>query len=541
MLKKIYSSKGFLITLFIAIFLIAIGVRFFKITEDQFFYYDEGLYLNHNVEFLEFIKIHPPDTPKKFFKYLGVMGKVALTDAKALWFFLSAFRALVVGTDGVYFTRLISALFGSLTVIVIYFFATRFYNSKTVGLLSMALLAVFPSHVYYSRLGIQEALSTFCFLFGLYLYVYPKKLHIKTFLSSIFFSCVFFANYRMIITPVLIGLCEVYLSVSSKERFNHRKFIYHTLTFLGIIFLVGNSFKGANTIAVFRWIFYQSHLASGEFHFFNLFSYPYYILKLESVFFGAALFANIYYLRIRKYREMFFFFLVMLIFFTFSFSQEKAVRYLCAAMPAMVMAVASLIVYLYQSKHKRLRIAVVVFTLLLFSNFFINSFMILNFKSDYKTIVNDIGNDSKIVSTQPLVHKLFFPRKNVFTLTKNPRDLLVLYAQGYEYMALCPQAFISFTQNEERFSMPLMGHLEYLTKKVVPLKVYSHFNDALLERFVLEHNVELRQSLRFLKNNIDGQYGEIRLYKLKSCISALYQSPLWRNRVFPKKFIKDEN
>ena len=47
-----------------ALFLICLGVlmRFYNITADEFYLYDEGLYLTYNHLLLKLWKLHPPET-----------------------------------------------------------------------------------------------------------------------------------------------------------------------------------------------------------------------------------------------------------------------------------------------------------------------------------------------------------------------------------------------------------------------------------------------------------------------------------------------
>jgi len=290
----IRASKLFLIGL-ISAALVGIGLRFINITDSQFVFYDEGMYLDYHIDFLYHLEKNPPKSVSQLGHYLSIAAHLSVANTKVLWFFISFLRGFFFGPEAWFFTRVVSAIFGSLTLGVIYLFAKKYYHSKWAGLLSLALLAVLPSHVFYSRLGLQEALSAFCFLSGFYFYFFPRKVNYRTFLSGVLFGAVFFTNYRMIVLPLVIGLCELGLCLVYKEKFNVRKFLYTTLTFLLIVFGIGNIDHGANTNIAFAWMFYQAHLARGQFDFLNLLAYPYYVFRLESLLFGLLFFANIYY------------------------------------------------------------------------------------------------------------------------------------------------------------------------------------------------------------------------------------------------------
>ena len=75
--------------------------------------------------------------------------------------------------------------------------------------------------------------------------------------------------------------------------------------------------------------------------------------------------------------------------------------------------------------------------------------------------------------------------------------------------------------DKNRFSTKLEDHLDFITKNVRPVKEFSHFNKALLERFVLEHNENLKRSLTFLSANHDGQLGALRVYDVQECLDLL--------------------
>jgi len=517
------------------IILTGIFFRFYHITQNQFVYYDEGMWLNQNRSFVTLVDHNPPKSFSELLKILNIMTHLSLATAKSLWAFLSMLRGLIVGAWGWYFTRVISAVFGSLTLGITYVFARRYYDSRWTGLLSAALLAIFPSHIYYSRLALQESLTTFFFLLGLYYFLYPRKLHWKTFLSAGFLSLVFFANYRMIITPVLIGFCALWECFSRKEKFNIQKYIWHTVTFVAIIFLVGNIDKGANTNITFAWMFHQANLAQGHFDWINFFSYPYYLFRLESVFFGVFFFGNIYFIVRRQWAKLFPFAIVCLMMGLFSLSQEKGVRYLCAVMPFMVMAAAGLIVALMEDKKspsvpffqrgKIFQRSLIVAVALMMGAHLVKGNAIAHFLTDYESSMQALVESNprvKVLSTQHMVQKLYVDNeKDVAAAPRKLNHLAMYYMQGYRYLMMDPQVYVSYTADNNRFTPELKGYLEFVSQNVVPVKTYSHFSPALLERFVLEHNENLPQSLAFLHANKDGDLGQLKVYDIKECLAAI--------------------
>ncbi len=523
---KLPKMNKLIVILLLCVGIFGLCARFYHITDNQFIYYDEGLYLEHGIDFLLFMEKNPAKNASDFLRYLNIATHLALADAKFLWFFLASLRAFFLNVDSWFFTRVLSAIFGALTVLLVYRFSKKFYNSKSIGLLSACMLAVMPSHFYYSRLGMQEGLSTFLFLAGMYFYFFPKRLHFRTFLSGIMFSGVFFTNYRMIILPVILLFVELIVSFPLGKKFNLQQYIWCTLTFLLIVFGVGNIDQGANTNITFTWMFYQSHLAKGRFAIINLFSYPFYLFYLESIFWGVGFFGNIYFLIKRKWREAFSFLLVCLLMIIFSFAQEKGVRYLCVVTPFMAIAVAVFIdaLFKWRASIQWQRGVGVVLVMMLGVHVF-KIVDIARFKSAYQQSIEDIrrvDQGARFLSTQFLIQKCYVKnRKDVLPVHKDLKVLLAMYMNGYRYLVIDPQAYISMTEDGNRFSFKLKGVYEFISKTIKPIKVYDHFNKHMLQRFVLEHNEHLLRSMTFINSNKDGQLGKLKVYDLRECIAAI--------------------
>ncbi len=484
------------------------------------------MWLLQNQEFVQFIEKAHHQGLNVQAKLVNIAFHLSLKTAKALWAFISISRGFLVGADDYFFNRVVSAIFGTLTIIVCGLLARRLYQSAFVGILTAVLLSIMPSHVYYSRIALQEAFSAFFFLVGLYCYLFSSKISFRTFLASIFFACVYFVNYRMILIPIFILFCEFYLSCAEGQKINLKKWLYHSLVFFAIVFGLGALDHGANTYVTFGWIFHQSHLAHGTFDVFNFLSYPYYVFKFEGILFGLMFFGNIYFVVKKKWKEAFPFMFVLFFMVLFSFPQEKGVRYLTSAMPFMVMAVAGLISYLYSNKIlRRGTVMIVILTFLLVVSQTLESFYISRFKNDYQTSIAEIkkiDREAKFISSQSLIQKMFVDdQKDVLEFKYGLAYLAKLYSSGYRYLIIDPQAYISFTDDQRRFSLTLMGYLEFFRKNISPIKSYEHFNDRMLARFVLEHNENLRQSLLFLEKNKAEHYHKLNVYDLRVCMAAI--------------------
>lgn len=538
-----FSFRKCIIAILILITALGCAFRFYHITQNQFIYYDEGMWLNHQRGFVTFIEKNPPKNLNDLSKILEISMHISLKTGKALWSFFAMIRGLFVGTEGWYFTRVISAVSGSLTLIVLYLFASRFTNSRITAILSMALLAILPSHFYYSRTGLQEGFSTLCFLLGMYYYFFPKKLTLRVLLSGIFFSFVFFSNYRMIVIPFLLVFCEIFYSFSQREYPQYKKFIYTMLTFLAIVILIGSIDDGANTKITFGWMFHQVNLADGSFDPVNLLSYPYYLFHLETFLFGAFFFGNVYFLFKKEWSRLLPFVLSLVVMLMFSFSQEKGVRYACAVMPFMAMAVAMLVVNLFEkSKNVTFKTFLVAITSLMIVMQVAKGYEILHFSSDYETSMADLNNEDKnlkIMSTQSNIQKLFSSdNDNVMEPPLDFKYLLAYYFKGYQYLIIDPQAYISFTDDGQRFTPRLKGYLGFIEQNVPYKKIFPHFNQALLERFALEHNINLKKTVDFIRNNKSGKYGALRVYDLTQCIIAIRHALTLNNQPSVEGMVK---
>src|ERR1700691_913773 len=91
------------------IIFIGLSLRLYHISDNQFLFYDEGMYLGYNRAFLNLVANNPAHNFTEFGIILSLMFKAALTTAKALWFFILNLRVFVLGPEAWYFARWISA------------------------------------------------------------------------------------------------------------------------------------------------------------------------------------------------------------------------------------------------------------------------------------------------------------------------------------------------------------------------------------------------------------------------------------------------
>lgn len=514
-----HFSKGIVIFSLIA-GMFGLVVRFYNITSNDFIFYDEGYYLNWNRPLGEVLATHHLNG-EDLVKAFDVYVTRSLGSGKALWFLLTDSRFFWGGFKDLFFARFLAAIFGTVTLGLTYLFAKRFFDSSRVAGLAMSLLAILPSHVFYSRVGMQEALSTFLVLAGFYCYLFPRSFGWRTLASGAIWGMAFFANYRLIILPVVVALAEIYWSFSLKERPAFRKYLWALLIFFACVFGIGSLKGGQNTTVVFSWIWHQADMAREQWNGINVFSYPYYIFRLETVLFGIFFFGNLYFAYRRQWRELLPFFLVCVQIGIFSFASEKGARYLCVMTPFMAMSVAALVHRL--TAQKRFLADFVLACFLVMSVLMVQkSVMLAQHHSDYRSsaeflLARDPG--AKFLSTQNYVQNLYGEdQKHVEPCPHGFDELVKRYHQGFRYLVVCPQAYISWTEKNQRFHPRLEGYLEFITKRFKPVEVYPHFNEAMLERFVFDHNENLARSIQFLKIAARDKLGVLRVYDLAEVV-----------------------
>lgn len=505
-----------------------IVMRFWRITQNEFFLYDEGMWLNADRDILSLMQEYPVRNLAGFVNVTKLLAERSLHTGKALWAFIVSLRGFFVGVNGWFWVRLISAISGAATIGMTFLFGKIYFRSRWAGLLSALVLAFYPSHFYYSRIGLQESFTTLCFLAGMYFYITSTGIRWRTFLSSAFFAGVFFANYRMIIIPLFVFLVEGFESFAWRKNPDIRKFVWNTLAFFALIFGIGSLYGGANTYVTFAWMFHQANLAKGRFDWVNLLSYPFYFFVLETFFFGILFFSNFFLVFRKQWNRLMPFVLVCAQMLIFSLPQDKAVRYLCAAMPFAAMAIGGLVDYFWQnlfSKRWQAGLAAVFIMMLLWQ--FWEDTQIVQFRADYASSIQEIRlrmPEAKFVSTQPFVQNLFVDSPDQVAEYKNTLPhLFDFYRRQYRFLVIEPQAYISFTKDKRRFTLKLAPPMDFIVEKIPPVKTYPHFSRKLFSRIVYEHNENLRQSIAFLKENdrLNGALGTLRVYDIPTCLALM--------------------
>lgn len=512
-MKIPYFSKFTINSLLILCAALALFFRSYNITHYNFIFYDEGMYLDYNRAFLQIVANNPPKNLSEFFIILKMIFNAALATPKALWFFIVNLRVFVVGEDGLYFSRVISAVSGILTVGLTFLWAKQYFKSVPIAIISALLLALLPSHVFYSRQGMQEALSCLLFLLSLYAFIFSKKgFSFMVIMSGFMMFAVFMTNYRMIVGPIFIFLFIGYEYFVMKKVIDFKKLSIFLASFILGFIVLAILQDGINLKVNLAWMMNQAGESGQYRQWYNFFSFPYYVFKLENVLFGIIFFGSFYFCLKLKFQGLLPFLIVILQMFLFSFAAEKGSRYLCVVLPFMCMAVAFILSQFYQKSQRVVGLILIIMIL----GFMYTLSMLVTTSSSYQKAIAWLKNrDEKalIISTQPMIEKLFVSQSD--TIVALPNDipqLADLVQQGYRYLIIDPQLYVSWTKDQKRFSFPEKDFIVYLRARSQLIATLPHFNAMLLERFVLDHNQDLKQSLNFLSTS--GNHGDIYIYDL---------------------------
>ncbi len=579
-LERTRSWVGILLAVFI---LLGIGLRFYHITRPDFIFYDEGYYFNLDKRhFMEMALKNPPQGLREWGQALYADWRIALGSGKPIWVFLNYVQFLWGNGENWYFTRLVSAVFGCLTMGLVYLFSRRLSGNFFVAALSTMLFAVLPSHVFYSRTGLQEGLSTFLFLAAFYFYgstrfacspwieasnhpervtnemrseskgqplknnrtpLFFEEIGWRAFLSGFLAAMAYFSNYRLIILPVMLGFCAVYTWLIREEKDRKffpaiRKYVWWLLTFFFFVIMIASFDKAQHMKVIVPWMAHQADLAQREpFAWQNLFSYPYYLFRLESMFLGILFWASFYLVTRKQWGQLFPFFLVCLQMLIFSFAQEKAARYICVVTPFIALAAAISAGWFYEYfKRNTVKSVLIGFLALMLLLMSVKSWAISQFESAYRPAmeyIKEADPETRVVTSQKWIMNLFTKNyRNVHELPHTFVYLLNYYARGYRYLVIDPQAYISWTQDKKRFSPPLEDYLRYLVRAARPVKTFAHLSPVMLERFVFEHSENLPRSIRFL-DQAPPDTGGIRVYDLSEFMQEL--KPLIENQTEKNK------
>ena len=189
----------------------------------------------------------------------------SFNDYKAsVYVYLSTIPIALFGLNE-FSVRFISALFGSLTVLLAYFLIKqllsldkRYKNNISIPLLTSFFLAISPWHIQFSRVAFEANLSLFFFISGFLLLLLAVKKNFYLPFSALFFGTAMLTYHSAkIVVPVfVIGLLFIF-----KRKLFRQKIYFLSSFLLAVLFaaiLIYGSRLGGSSRLVSTSVFGQS-------------------------------------------------------------------------------------------------------------------------------------------------------------------------------------------------------------------------------------------------------------------------------------------
>lgn len=172
------------------------------------------------------------------------------------YFYLTAPFIKVFGLND-FAARFPAALFGVLTVILLFFLTEKIFKNRFVAFLSAFLLAISPWHIIVTRATSESSVAIFLVTLGAYLFLVgteKKNLWYFFFTFSAFFISFYFYHTPRIFVPLLL----VGLLVLSWQKLESRKIKKATLTLAAmgfvvstLVILLGSGVSRFNQVSIF--------------------------------------------------------------------------------------------------------------------------------------------------------------------------------------------------------------------------------------------------------------------------------------------------
>ncbi len=108
--------------------------------------------------------------------------------------------------------RFVSAFFGLLTIVCLYFLVLILFKKKEVALLSTFILAILPWHLQFTRIAYEGSLTVFLVTIATLLFIKGTEKGRYLILSGVFFVLSLYSHYsiRVFIPPYIICLLVIY-------------------------------------------------------------------------------------------------------------------------------------------------------------------------------------------------------------------------------------------------------------------------------------------------------------------------------------------
>lgn len=242
---KIRNSK----ILLVGIVLLALFWRFFRLSDFPVGVHGDEVSLAYNAYSL--LKTARDENGV----FLPIHSYISKTYRPVGYSYLDILPVKIFGLNA-FAARFPGALFGSLTVLALYFLAREIFGSRQIALFSAFILAVNPWHINLSRASSESLVSLFFVVCGFYLFL--RKNFWLAFLAFAT-SFLIYPAPRVFVPLLLVFVSPLLLKakIFRKENFSPRLLIFVTAVSLFSLFLVFGTAGGAVKFADVGILNYQ--------------------------------------------------------------------------------------------------------------------------------------------------------------------------------------------------------------------------------------------------------------------------------------------
>lgn len=227
MIEKFTRTKKFQISV---LFALALFLLFINLGKNHFIPWDEAIYANIARNMIE---------SKDYFVMNWIPGKVWF-EKPPLYMWLISLSMSMVGYSELA-ARLPSAIFGLLTILLIYLMGSKLF-SKTAGFISALSVLTSIHFLYYARTSMLDITTTFFITLSLYFYFRTRE---KNLICNMVFSGIAFGLAVMtkgvigFIPAIVIFLFEIYSYLAKEQKLSKQRLLGY-LSFIlsgGLIFI----------------------------------------------------------------------------------------------------------------------------------------------------------------------------------------------------------------------------------------------------------------------------------------------------------------
>ncbi len=170
-------------------------------------------------------------------KFLPLYFRSFGEDKQPIHIYITAAFVKIFGLSE-FSTRLPSAIFGTLTVLLIFFLARILFKSDSVGLSSAFFLSISPQSIHFSRFNHEANFALFFFMLGVFLFYKSMKLRgelLPLSVLSFIFSIISYHAAEIMVPLFVAFLVILYFNRLRKEKIN---LVISCFILLGFIFLI---------------------------------------------------------------------------------------------------------------------------------------------------------------------------------------------------------------------------------------------------------------------------------------------------------------